>query len=145
MRKLEPKKVLLYGLMLTGAIVGLAIDRLRGPEAAEAASSGPLTDSGAGNAAAGRTEEVHGPAIARVFEAATPEKQATQPTAGPPRDAFGLTDELRRHFEELSPTRKAEQVRQAESEEERRRQQAEQFLGSHRLKGTTLRDGEAWA
>jgi hypothetical protein len=148
MNKLSSKKMALYGLLLGGAVIGLCVDRLRGPSAAQAASPGAQVQrANVADPAAGASE-VKGPAIARIFESdafQNDSKNAGTIGAARVRDAFSLTQELKKAYVEETPEKKAEEARVAENEEELRRRQLEEFQKAHKLKGTTLRDEIAWA
>jgi hypothetical protein len=155
MNKLGHKKTMLYGLILAAAVIGLAIDRLRSEDSnagavVESVVSAKLNASAGsgGKTATADEKQVKGPDIARIFQGAASGEKAKPSSSLDPatvRDAFGLTAQMKQFYKQESQAKKEEEAKQAASEEELRRQQAEQFQSAHKLKGTSLRDNDAWA
>lgn len=140
------KKAILYGVVLGGALIGLAADRLLSSSAPAVAAT-VSSAAGAGSVSTTAQAEPKGPGLARIFDLNKTSQPATsQPThAETLRDAFALTPRMQHIYAEASPARQAEQVRQQENHEELRRQELERFQSSHKLKGTSLHEHEAWA
>jgi hypothetical protein len=148
MSKPNQKKAMLYGLLLSGAVIGLLFDRMRATGSVTAPVVALAGSAGVSPVAAASTPvEVKGPAIARVFTiAAGMSGSESRPAeAEVSRDAFNLTPKMRKFYADASPARKAEEARNAESDEELRRQELDRFQSAHKLKGTSLREGGAWA
>lgn len=140
---MQRRKIILYGLILVGAVTGLVIDRLR-PADDEAALSGAGSLAKTTPVAAA----VLGPPIARIF--LTPASKAA-PDVSPSarhdfRDAFALSAALKEYYEGPTQARQVEEQKQlAEAEEVALRQAAQAFAEHHHLKGTSFREDDAWA
>lgn len=150
MSKPNQKKAIIYGLLLGSVVIGLLFDRMRATGSATAPAAALAGSASVSPVSVAATPaEVKGPAIARIFTiAANMYGAESRPAeAELSRDAFNLTPKMRKFFAEASPTRKAEEARNAESDEELRRQELGRFQSTHKLKGTStsLREGEAWA
>lgn len=148
MNKLGKRKMVAYGLVLVGTLVGLLVDRLgrSGPGAASAASvvsnlivQRPAAVSG------GRA--IQGPAIAAVFD--SPARPVLEKTGADHRaarrNAFDMTAVMRGSFEEAPPEQKAAEAERLAGERERRRQEIAQFQSAHKLLGVTIRSDASWA
>ncbi len=147
MSKPNQKKLILYGLLLGGAVIGLLIDRLSSSEEPASPRAAITTLGVSATAIPTSHTDVKGPAIARIFTLVSSQSSAeSQPAeTESTRDAFSLTPRMQKYYADTSPTHKAEQARQAENNEETRRQECERFQSAHKLKGTSIRKDAAWA
>jgi hypothetical protein len=147
MNKPGRRKLAIYGLMLGAALIGLMVDRLQGPSAAQAAGPGPAVHRVDGIQATNLNTDLKGPPIARIFQQDAKSDNSSESTveAAAVRDAFALTSEMRALYAEEPPEKKAEAARAAEDAEQLRQREIDDFQNTHKLKGTTLRDSEAWA
>ncbi len=147
MMQASRKKQLIYGLLLGGAFAALAIDRMTGggPAVAQASRVSRLRAGAANDKTPAK--DTKGPAIARVFEQNFNGKadKAGGLEIEEKRDAFSLTPEMRQVYETKSSDAQSDRGQKVEDEQELRRKEAEEFVTAHKLKGTSLENGGAWA
>jgi hypothetical protein len=136
------KRLVVYGLVLLAAVVGLLIDRLhfspspaKGEDPVRPASTFVVAPSepDQGDAA--------GPPIAPLFRSAN--GQAAASTVSPVRDAFAASPEMEEHYGRRRTKRGTQPG--AGGEEPEVPIDAEAFLAKHKLHATSVQQKKSWA